>query len=98
NYAAATQHGRTALALAAKAETDPLRMQALRVLVVALFEWDHWAEALEVGDELLALAAQVDTRYSHRHQWAVLDLAVAHARMGNLDVADQLARKVSETM
>jgi tetratricopeptide (TPR) repeat protein len=73
-------------------------MQALRVLVVALFEWDRWAEALQVGNELLELAALVDTGYSHRHQWAVLDLAVALARRGELDAAELLARKVSETM
>jgi class 3 adenylate cyclase/tetratricopeptide (TPR) repeat protein len=98
NYEVAVRHARTALELSTKAETDPLRMQALRVLVVALFEWDRWDEALQVGDELLELAALVDTRYSHRHQWAVLDLAVALARRGERDAAELLARKVSETM
>jgi class 3 adenylate cyclase len=98
NYAVSVQHARTALDLATKAETDPLRMQALRGLVVTLFEWDHWAEALQAGDELLELAALTDTRYSHRQQWAVLDLAIAQTQIGNLDAAEQLARKVSENM
>jgi tetratricopeptide (TPR) repeat protein len=68
----------------------------LRVLVLVSFEWDHWAEALSAGADLLAASALVEVRYSQAHQWALLALAVALARTGRRDEAEALLRQVSE--
>lgn len=96
NYPAAISHARTASQLATAVEADALRLQALRTLIVSLFEADDWAATLAAGSEMLALANRVVTRYSHHQQWALLCLAIVRARIGDRDESDALARRVAE--
>jgi class 3 adenylate cyclase len=95
DYALATEHARTALALASAADADPLRLQALRPIVLASFEWDHWSDALAAGADLLAASAVVEVRHSNTHLWALLALAVIRARTGRREEAEALAQRVT---
>lgn len=95
-YAEAVEHARHALDIATKAEAEALQGHALRALVLANFEWDHWAETLSAGEELLNVTTQATPRLSHRHLAAVLAVAITKARMGDRDGADALTRRVAE--
>jgi class 3 adenylate cyclase/tetratricopeptide (TPR) repeat protein len=96
DYDASVTHARTALDIARAAETEALQAHALRGLVTAYYEWDHWPEAIATGEELLRLSAQPQPRLSHRQLAAVLALAIIKARIGDRDGADRLARQVAE--
>lgn len=96
-YSEAVAHGQTALQIATKAETEALQAHALRALVLAYFEWDHWKEAITAGEELRAISAHINVRLSHRQLAAMLALATTKARMGDRDGADVLSRRISET-
>ncbi len=95
-YAEAVTHARAALDIARTAETEALQAHALRALTIAYYEWDHWAEALETGEELLRVSTQAQPRLSHRQLAAVLAMAIIKARMGDRDGSDRLARQVAE--
>jgi predicted ATPase/class 3 adenylate cyclase len=95
-YAEAVTHARAALDIARAAETEALQAQALRALAIAYYEWDHWAEALEAGEELLHISTQAQPRLSHRQLAAILAMATIKARSGDRDGSDRLARQVAE--
>lgn len=96
-YNEAVAHARTALEVATAAETEALQGHALRALIIAHFEWDHWPETIKAGDELLQMTTQANVRLSHRHLAAVLAVATARARRGDYDRAEALARRVAES-
>jgi predicted ATPase/class 3 adenylate cyclase len=95
-YAEAVTHARTALDIARAAETEALQAQALRALTLAYYEWDHWTEALDAGEDLLRVSAQAQPRLSHRQLAAILAMATMKSRMGDRDGSDRLARQVAE--
>lgn len=95
--AEAVAHGRRALDLADATDTDVLRARALRALVVAYTEWDHWLEAAEFGRQLETVLRRSGAPLGHQYRWAGLAAAIAHARMGDRDEADRLARLVTLT-
>lgn len=96
-YAEAVTHARAALDIARAAETEALQAHALRALTFAYYEWDHWADALEVGEELLRVSALAQPRLSHRQLAAILAMATIRARTGDRDGSDRLARLVAES-
>jgi class 3 adenylate cyclase/tetratricopeptide (TPR) repeat protein/ribosomal protein L40E len=95
-YAEAVTHARAALDIARAAETEALQAHALRALTLAYYDWDHWAEALAAGEDLLRVSAQAQPRFSHRQLAAVLAMATMKSRMGDRDGSDRLARQVAE--
>ncbi|HEU5440917.1 MAG TPA: adenylate/guanylate cyclase domain-containing protein [Ktedonobacterales bacterium] len=97
DLAEAVAHGRRALELADATDTDVLRARALRTLVVAYTEWDHWLEAAEAGRKLEAVLRRSGAPISSQYRWAGLAAAIAYARMGDRDEADRLARLVTLT-
>ncbi len=96
-YAEAVDHARISLDIATKSETEALRSHALRALLIAYLEWDRWPEALKVGAELVDVALHTNVRLSHRHLAALLALAIVKARTGDIDGADEIARRVAES-
>ncbi|HEU5348531.1 MAG TPA: hypothetical protein VFU63_07950, partial [Ktedonobacterales bacterium] len=96
-YAEAVNHARVALDFANTSETEALQGHALSALVIAYFEWDHWQEALDAGEQLLNVSTQAVVLRSHRLLASVLAMATAKARMGDHDGADALARRVAES-
>lgn len=96
-FAEAVAHAQTALDIANAAETEALQAHALRGLVIAYYEWDHWPETLKTGAELLNISPQAQATLSHRQLAAVLAIAIVKARMGDRDGSDVLARQVAES-
>lgn len=94
-YALAVEHARGALALAEDAEADLLRVQALQREVLVYYDWDHWTEALQIGDRLVAVGAQTPAKLSARHRSALLALATISTRMGQRDAAERYLKRVS---
>ncbi len=95
-YERAAHHARTALDLARAADSETLMMHALRSLVMTHFEWDHWEEAISAGNLLLQHSGQTTFRNSRHQQWVLLAMATAHARRGERDESDALARQAAE--
>jgi hypothetical protein len=95
SYAQAVQYAQTALTVIANAELDAFRSPTLQRLVLAYFEWDHWAEALRAGDDFQQGLARVMAPSRH-YLWARLTLAIIYARMGDADHAERLERLVAE--
>ena len=96
SYAQAVQYAQAAVALVSEAELDALRSQALQRLVLADFEWDHWPEALQAGDEFQQGLARAGMAPSRHYVWARLTLAIIYARTGDADNAERLERIVAE--
>ncbi|HKB47888.1 MAG TPA: hypothetical protein VKC57_09335, partial [Ktedonobacterales bacterium] len=93
-YELAIEHARLAIALADTADTDLLRVQALQRAVLAYFEGDRWTEAIATGARLIETASQVSIGHSDHHRWALLALAIAYARRGEVEDAERTARLV----
>jgi tetratricopeptide (TPR) repeat protein len=55
-FVEAIEQGQRAIALADNADADALRASGLRSLTIAYFEWEHWPEAIDMGERLRALA------------------------------------------
>lgn len=91
-YATAAEHGQRALDLAEASEADPLRARALRSLALAFFEWDHWPETMRLGERLQALTLG-PTPLGDTIRWALLAWAIALARTGEREAADDVARR-----
>jgi tetratricopeptide (TPR) repeat protein len=96
-YADAVSEARLAVKLAESTEIDDMSARALRSLLVAYFEWDHWQEAIEVGQKLQKLITAPGTLHSSQHRWALLAWAIAHTRRGERDEADALIERVVMT-
>lgn len=91
------RYAQMALTLAHEVDADPLRVKALWRLILAQFEWDHWAEVTQAGAELQARAQRTVMSQSNQHLWTLFSLAVVAARTGEVDAAERLARTASET-
>ena len=92
-YERAAEYAHTALDVATKTCTDVQHIMPLRSLVLTYVEWDRWEQALQKGAELLTYAARYDVSNSRHHQWALLELALAHLRTGNDENATNLTRQ-----
>ncbi|HEX8731619.1 MAG TPA: adenylate/guanylate cyclase domain-containing protein [Ktedonobacterales bacterium] len=96
DFAEATRYAEAGLAVANEVDADSLRVKALWRLVIARFEWDHWAEATQAGADLLARSQGSVLSQSNHQLWAVLTLATIAARTGEADTAARLARSSAE--
>lgn len=94
-YATAEQRGQHALELAEAADADPLRVRALRVLVTCDFEWDQWVNTARLGQRLQTLSTHADLAHSQHERWALIVLAVTHARMGEHEVAERIEQRLN---
>ncbi|MFI5273852.1 MAG: ATP-binding protein [Ktedonobacterales bacterium] len=91
----AVAHGRQALELADAGDADVLRARALRSLVLAYADWDHWQEATDAGEQLQRVLTFPGAWQGNQARWALLAVATAAARMGDRDTADALARRIN---
>lgn len=95
DYTTAEQRGQHALELAETADADPLRVRALRVLVTCTFEWEHWADTVRLGKRLQALSSHADLANSQQERWALVALAVAHARRGEREIVERIEQRLN---
>jgi tetratricopeptide (TPR) repeat protein len=96
SYSKAVEHATVALQMADAEENDLLRVQALQRAILAYFEWDHWAEALELEKRVRPIAARVSLEHSGHHRQMLLVLATIHVRMGQRDEAEAILRQVHD--
>ncbi|HEY7974314.1 MAG TPA: AAA family ATPase, partial [Ktedonobacterales bacterium] len=81
-YELAVAHAHEARDLARSLDAGLLRTQALQAEVLAYFEWDHWQEAIDAGEQLIATTAHTTVEHAHHYRRALLALACAYARLG----------------
>jgi tetratricopeptide (TPR) repeat protein len=84
-----------ALDLAQSTEAEKLCARASRSLLVSYFEWDHWQEAINIGQRLLSRESSPVGMHLSQHRWALLAWAIAHTRRGEHDEADRLVRRMA---
>jgi class 3 adenylate cyclase/tetratricopeptide (TPR) repeat protein/ribosomal protein L40E len=94
-FAEAVEHGTRALTLATEADADVLRARALRCLVLAYAEWEHWPEAIQAGESFQRALTYPGAWQSTQNRWSLLAIAIAYARTGDREAADRLARKIN---
>ncbi|HEX6800008.1 MAG TPA: adenylate/guanylate cyclase domain-containing protein [Ktedonobacterales bacterium] len=94
-FAEAVQHGERGLALANEADADVLRARALRSLVLAYAEWEHWPEAIRAGEAYQRTLTFPGAWQSVQNRWTLLALAEIYARTGEREAADRLAQKIN---
>jgi class 3 adenylate cyclase/tetratricopeptide (TPR) repeat protein len=94
-FAKAIEQEEMALGLAESAETEEMTTRALRALLVTYFEWDHWQDAINIGQKLAAYTNPPNIMHSNLHRWALLSWAIAHTRRGERDEADRLVKRIS---
>jgi len=95
-YTQAEEFAQAALKLANEAELDALRPAALSHLVLTYFEWDHWVETLRVSEAFQQSLEHVSAIPSRHDLWAILSLAIIHARQGDAEQSERLARLAAE--
>jgi class 3 adenylate cyclase/tetratricopeptide (TPR) repeat protein len=95
-FGQAVEHARYALARAEELENEILRAHALQRLVVAYYEWDHWANAINDGEVFVQVAGRTPLVMQNPYRWGALALAVALLRSGRVDRAEQIVRQVDE--
>lgn len=95
-YPRAVEHARAALDLAKQIENDVLRAHALQRLVIAFYEWEHFAEAIAEGDHLLAVAPHTPITRQNHYRWATLALALAHERLDQIERAEYVLRQITD--
>ncbi|MGH2514264.1 MAG: hypothetical protein ACRDHP_01275, partial [Ktedonobacterales bacterium] len=96
NYAVAVEHGMRAQSIAEAADVRALPARALRSLVITYFEWDRWPETIEAGKRFVAASSRAGLAQLDASQWALLAYATAHARMGQRDESDRVARLIDD--
>ncbi len=95
-FGPAIEHATTALQRAEQIDNDLLRAQALQRLTVAYFEWDRWSDAVNDGEQMIAIAAHTSFPQQNHYRWGLLALAVALTRMGRHDRADQIVQQLDD--
>ncbi len=95
-YVRAVEHGTIALEEAAKLENDVLRTQSHQRLVLAYFEWEHWAECIEHGTQLLGIGPRTPVIGQNHYRWGVLADAIALLRIDRLEAAERVLQHLAE--
>jgi tetratricopeptide (TPR) repeat protein len=95
-YADAVSYARNALEIATAAEAEALQGHALRAMVLANFEWDHWSDVLALGEDLQNATLNTTVRLSHRQLAALLAIATVRAHLDDQERSEALARRVAE--
>lgn len=93
-YQPAIDHAQKALELAQQSENDLFVAQALQRLVIAYFEWDHWPETIQYGNQLITIGPETTISTGNQYRWGVLATAVAYARQGNMDRSYAFSRQL----
>ena len=95
-YAQAIDHARIALQRSEGLENDVLRAQALQRLTIGYEEWDRWNDAINDGEQMIAIAARSAFSTQNHYRWGVLAVAIALTRMGQIDRADSIMRRLDD--
>ncbi|HEX9068181.1 MAG TPA: hypothetical protein VF807_05385, partial [Ktedonobacterales bacterium] len=93
DFSTAIRHGEQALAIAHQADSAVLGAQALRSLVLAYVECDHYHAALELEGEYRESLSHSRKPGSGRQAWAMLALALAAMRLGQIERAEEIIER-----
>ena len=95
-YQKAIDHARIASEMAESLDNDILRVQSLQRLTIAYYEWDRWSDAINDGEQMLAIGPRTTAIAQNHYRWGALAVIVSLARTGRMDRVDQLRHTIDD--